>query len=373
MRRLLVLVVAAIVLVPGLAHADPLAGPQRVVEQGAADTAAACRRDLPASDAQCANVPMAPPVTRSRDRGLREGLGAPGAAAAVRARQRPAVSLTRPGWARTTRSTTRAVAPTAVSGLDSNQQLSMTDQLRMRHAQPRGRRALVPQRWPAGATPRSCATRAVRTRGTPAAPPRPLLTSALTEIAGWLRAHPRQVLLLYLEDHLETDDGYAQEPQACARPSAACSTPPAAPACTPLPLDRHARRRPRAPASRCSSSAAATTALAGTARSSAGRRARTRTVRPATARTASCDKARPPASFDSRLLRVFEDSTALSATSDQGSRPDHGQEGSGAAAVRRRHHRLRPAAAGRRSAGGVGLELGQGRARGERRLRRAAR
>ena len=53
----------------------------------------------------------------------------PSAGSPVRPRQRRARSGTRPGSARTTRSTPRR-RPATLSGLDSNQQLSLTDQLR---------------------------------------------------------------------------------------------------------------------------------------------------------------------------------------------------------------------------------------------------
>ena len=54
MRRLLLVVLVIVLGLPAAALADPLAGPVRVVEQGGADLTAACRRNLPATDEQCA-------------------------------------------------------------------------------------------------------------------------------------------------------------------------------------------------------------------------------------------------------------------------------------------------------------------------------
>ena len=47
----------------------------------------------------------------------------------------------------------------------------------------------------------------------------PLFTSVLPEIAGWLNAHPDQVILLYLEDQLGNATGYAYRQRARSAPA----------------------------------------------------------------------------------------------------------------------------------------------------------
>jgi hypothetical protein len=64
------------------------------------------------------------------------------------------------------------------------------------------------------------------------------LVAVLSEVRGWLRAHPRQVILLYLESHLDTVDGYAAGADEVEEALGdVLYKPPAGGGCTPMPLD----------------------------------------------------------------------------------------------------------------------------------------
>lgn len=63
------------------------------------------------------------------------------------------------------------------------------------------------------------------------------LVAVLNEVRGWLRAHPRQVILLYLESHLDTVDGYAAGADEVEEALGdVLYKPPAGGGCTPMPL-----------------------------------------------------------------------------------------------------------------------------------------
>src|SRR3954453_15246532 len=94
---------------------------------------------------------------------------------------------------------------TTVSDTDANQQLSLTDQLRV------DVRSLEPDLhwWPSlsagGArAPVVCHAQGGHEGCSIEKPLGPVLDA----IGEWLRAHPRQVLLLYAEDHLDGAEGY---------------------------------------------------------------------------------------------------------------------------------------------------------------------
>src|SRR3954447_5733824 len=97
---------------------------------------------------------------------------------------------------------------TTVSDTDANQQLSLTDQLRVDvrsleldlHWWP----SLSAARPPGASAPVVCHAQSAH-EGCSIEKP---LGPVLDEIGGWLRAHPRQVLLLYAEDHLDGAEGY---------------------------------------------------------------------------------------------------------------------------------------------------------------------
>ena len=95
----------------------------------------------------------------------------------------------------------------ALSTTDSNQQLTLVDQLRMDmrsleidvhwfpSVRANGQDAPVVCHAGAVSDHDGCSTE-------------PLLGPVLDQIAAWLKNHPRQVLLLYIEDHLDNDTGY---------------------------------------------------------------------------------------------------------------------------------------------------------------------
>ena len=318
MRRLLVLALAVLLAVPVLAHADPVAGPTRVVGQAAADTAATCRRDLPLSDGQCASVPLAPPVSEAALAAYEKGW-------VHRALQLQyalgnGLPFRSAPWLGTHNSFNTTARMASLSGLDANQQLSMADQLRvdMRSLEVDVHR--FPSATGGGYSPVVCHARG-EDEGHAGCTTESTLPSALAEIAGWLRAHPGQVLLLYLEDHLETPDVYAQAATAVRSAFGSMLYAPGGSACTPLPLDRSRNDVLRAGKqvliiSGCHDGAGWNGAVF-----SGAARAKDETGPAGYGEDGSCDKARLPASYDGHLLRVFEDSTALSATVDQGSDP----------------------------------------------------
>lgn len=320
MRRLPVLIaLLAGLVVPTLAHADPTAGPTRVVGQASADSAATCRRNSPATDEQCAVVPLSPAVSEQaledyqrssthRALQLQYDLGND-------------VPFRHAAWLGTHNSFNTSAREPSLSGSDANQQLSMTDQLRddMRSLE-------VDAHWfPSARAGGQYAAVACHARGADqghaGCSTEPLLADTLTELATWLRAHPRQVLLLYVEDHLDTDAGYAQGADALHAVFGDLLYAPGGTACTPLPLDRSrndvlAAGKQVLVISGCRSGAGWNGAIF-----SGAARAKDETGPAGYGADGSCDPARPPATFDSHLLRVYEDSTALSATLDQGSDP----------------------------------------------------
>jgi hypothetical protein len=197
-----------------------------------------------------------------------------------------------------------------LSTLDSNQQLSLTDQLRIDV-----RSLELDVHWFASVqtglaqTPVVCHAQSnhlgcsiERT-----------LPSVLAEIAAWLRAHPDQVLLVYVEDHLDGQPGY--DAGAAALHAAFGSllyAPPAGGACTPLPLDLTRDRVLAAGAqvvvaSRCGQGAA----WHGVAFDWSSH-LETRPV--GFQDYPSCGPDFTRAQYDGNLVRYFEDSTLVTAT-----------------------------------------------------------
>jgi hypothetical protein len=320
MRAPILVALAATLLLPAVAHADPVAGPQRVVGQAAADAAAACRRDTPATDEQCAAVPLSPAVSEQavadyqhsdvhRALQLQYELGND-------------VPFAHASWLGTHNSFNTSTREPTVSGMDANQQLSMTDQLRM------DMRSLeVDAHWfPSAQAGGSYAAVACHARGEDqkhaGCTTEPLLADTLKEIATWLRANPQQVLLLYIEDHLETADGYAQGAAAVHSVFGDLLYAPGGTSCVPLPMDGTrndvlAAGKQVLVISGCHDGAGWNGAIF-----SGEARAKDETGAAGYGEDGTtCDPARNPKVYDDHLLRVFEDSTALSATVDQGSDP----------------------------------------------------
>ena len=325
MRLPLLLALAVSLATPAVALADPLDGPTAVVEHAAADTAAACRRSTPATVEQCAAVPLADPVSEAavaayeksdvhRALALQYALGND-------------VPLRYAPWLGTHNSFNTTARQATVSGLDANQQLSMTDQLRV------DMRSLeVDTHWFRSAeaggefAPVLCHAQGKEQQHF-GCTNEPLLAAGLAEIATWVRAHPGQVLLVYLEDHLETedptytggpDDGYVAAAGVVQKAFGELLYAPGGTGCTPMPLDATrgdvlAAGKQVMVISSCHSGAGWNASIFDD-----GERARWESGPAGYGEDGSCDPARQPAAFDDRLLRVFEDSTALTATLEQG-------------------------------------------------------
>jgi hypothetical protein len=162
------------------------------------------------------------------------------------------------------------------------------------------------------------------------------LAVVLDEVAGWLRKHRDQVLLLYLEDHLDGSAGHdAAAAVLDAKLGAALYRPPGAGACVPLPLDqtRAAVRRSGAQAivvSGCGTGGAwPSVAFDWSAHAEGG---------PHGYRDfPDCGPDFTRADYDTKLIRYFEDSTRVSAGAAQlgQSTPDDGIDVATAAAMAR--------------------------------------
>ncbi|MCU1588504.1 MAG: Conserved exported or envelope protein of unknown function [Frankiales bacterium] len=313
MRRLLLVALLIALGLPASALADPVAGPVRVVQQGGADVTATCRRDLPATDEQCA-LPIAPPVTEQaladyqrsdthRRLALQYALGND-------------VPFGHAAWLGTHNSFNTTTRPVTVSGLDSNQQLSLTDQLRSDIRSVELDAHWFPSLSAGGRkAPVMCHARG-QDQAHAGCTTEALLTTGLAEVARWLRANPRQVVLLYLEDQLDTDEGYAAGAAAVRHELGPLLYAPGGTGCTPLPLDGTrndvlAAHKQVLVISSCHGGAGWNGAIFSEA-------AKIEDGPAGYGDNGACDAARPPRSFDDRFLRVFEDSTALTATVDQG-------------------------------------------------------
>ena len=206
MSRARVLVAAALaltVLAPAVALADdPLAGAgDRFVAKAAEQAAATCRRD-PVGRDECAAVLGTPDASEasiaayegselSRTLDLQRSLG-------------DRLPLNAGLWVGTHNSANSTSESPTLSQSDSNQQLSLTDQLRLdvRSLE------LDAHWWPslqsAGRAPVLCHAQSRHEGCTTER----LLSTGLAEIAAWLRANPGEVVLLYLEDHLDGEQGH---------------------------------------------------------------------------------------------------------------------------------------------------------------------
>jgi hypothetical protein len=304
--------------------ADRVAGAARVVEQGAAGLAAACRRDTPADDAQCAAVPLSPAVSEQAVAGYEQS--ALHRTLALQQALGDDLPLRFAPWIGTHNSFNASAQAATPSQLDANQQLSLTDQLRLDVRSLELDAHWFPSLAAHGASaPVLCHARGAD-EGHAGCTTERLLVDGLTEVARWLRAHPREVVLLYLEDHLEADDGYAAGARAVTAALGDLLYAPRGAACTPLPLDL-SRSAVRAAGkqvvvmSSCHSGAGWNGVVFDD-----GERSRNE-VGPAGYGEdgRSCDPRRAPTApdagaggqpFDRSLVRVFEDSTALSANVD---------------------------------------------------------
>jgi hypothetical protein len=91
-----------------------------------------------------------------------------------------------------------------VSHTDSNQQLGLADQLRLDV-----RSLELDVHWLPSARAGGMAPVVCHGQGAAGCSTERLLSERLAEVVGWLDAHPREVLLLYLEDQIDDPAGYA--------------------------------------------------------------------------------------------------------------------------------------------------------------------
>lgn len=238
-RSLAVLPLLALLAVAG----PPTARAQAPLTVGAAKlterVAAECRR-VGADDEQCASV-----VAR---RVVRSEIAAYNATALSRTlaferRLGDVLPLADAPVAGTHNAFNSTSEPTTVSHTDSNQQLTMTEQLDL------GMRSLeldvhwIPSPRAGGAfAPVLC-----HGSGAAGCSTERLLSERLPEVARWLDANPTETLLLYLEDQIDDPAGYAASAKVVTDVLGGRMMRPAGPGCTNLPLDltRRAMRAAR--------------------------------------------------------------------------------------------------------------------------------
>ena len=324
MRRfaLLVALLAGLLLSP-LASADPVAGPQRLVQQTAANAAATCRRDTPATDEQCAAVPLSPAVSEKALKDYESS--SVHRALALQYALGNDTPFRHASWLGTHNSFNTSARELTLSGSDANQQLSMTDQLRSDIRSLEVDAHWFPSVEAGGYAPVLCHARGEDQKHA-GCTNEPLLVDGLKEIAAWLRTNPGQVVLLYVEDHLGGGDGYQAGAKALRDAFGSLLYTPAdseasSGLCTPLPLsgtrnDVLAAHKQVLVISGCHGGAGWNGAIF-----SGEARAKDETGPAGYGEDGSCDPARQPSVYDDHFLRVYEDSTALSATVDQGSNP----------------------------------------------------
>jgi hypothetical protein len=113
-------------------------------------------------------------------------------------------------WLGTHNSFNSASEPPTPSGMDANQQVSLTDQLRMDVRSLELDVHFVPSPWAEGANAAVVCHGRGEDEYHAGCTTERLFADRLGEIATWLDAHPRQVILLYVEDHLVDADGHAE-------------------------------------------------------------------------------------------------------------------------------------------------------------------
>jgi hypothetical protein len=317
-RRTLLLALVLSLAFPLVSRADMQQAALRVAEQGAADLAASCRRDTPVDDATCGEVPLSPSVA---DRYMKEYLASSThITLGMQYSLGNQLPLRHAAWLGTHNSFNTTANAATLSQLDANQQLSLTDQLRSDMRSLELDAHWFPSLAAAGFGPVLCHAEGADTGHAGCTTEQPLV-NGLREIATWLRANPRQVVLLYLEDHLDNDEGYADGAQAVRSAFGNLLYAPGGRSCTPLPLHRTrndvlAARKQVIVISDCHSGTGWNGAIF-----SGAARAKDETGPAGYGVDGQCDPTRPPAAYDDRLLRVFEDSTALTALRSQESHP----------------------------------------------------
>jgi hypothetical protein len=201
-RALLATALAAALLVPAAAVADPVqeAG-SRLAQKATEQAAATCRRDpagreecaqlLGTTDASAAAVRAYEGSETSRALDLQRALG-------------DGLPLQAGLWIGTHNSANSTSESATLSQSDSNQQLSLTDQLRLDVRSLELDAHWFPSLRSAGQAPVLCHAEASHA----GCSTERLLETGLAEVAAWLEAHPGEVVLLYLEDHLDGLEGH---------------------------------------------------------------------------------------------------------------------------------------------------------------------
>ncbi|MCU1692676.1 MAG: Conserved exported or envelope protein of unknown function [Frankiales bacterium] len=193
------LLLAAVPLLPAAAAAGPDEALGRLVGKAAESVAGVCRRELAQGEA-CSALPGAHAQDLAAYRGSEVHR-----ALALQSRLGDDLPLRTSSWVGTHNSFNSVSERPTLSHSDSNQQLSLTDQLEV---DVRSLEVDV-HWWPsasAGGAPApvvchgEAAHEGCTTERT--------LRERLTDVAGWLDAHPREVVLLYVEDHLDGAAGY---------------------------------------------------------------------------------------------------------------------------------------------------------------------
>lgn len=210
-----------------------------------------------------------------------------------------------------------AEAPT-VSHTDSNQQLDLTDQLRL------GMRSLeLDVHWlPSPRTGGAFAPVLCHGTGPVGCSTERLLADRMPEITSWLEDNPRAVILLYLEDQIDDAAGYEASAKVVRDALGDRLYTPATPGCTNLPLEL-TRNQVRAAGRQvvvvgdCGTGAwqGVSHAWPGSVRFEAG---------PEGYRDYPACGGEKANEARARILRYFEDSTFVSALTGVGSTPDPG-------------------------------------------------
>ena len=217
MRRVLVLTLLMLAACAGTAQAGPiketcmgvdprLGGPCRGVEVFATQGAAFCRQAGVVGDEAC-TTPVTPRVVRKEIAAYEQSW----LHRTLRFQQElgDALPLVNAFWVGTHNSANTASEPFTPSGMDSNQQLSITDQLRLDVRSLEIDVHFVPTPWAGGQrAPVVCHGRGASQMHAGCTTER-LFVDRLREIETWLAQRDRDVLLLYVEDHLENEAGHA--------------------------------------------------------------------------------------------------------------------------------------------------------------------
>jgi hypothetical protein len=218
--------------------------------------------------------------------------------------------LTEALWVGTHNSFNSTAETPSLSNTDSNQQLSLTDQLRIDVRSLELDVHWLPSAHAGGQpAPVVCHGRGANELHAGCTTEEPL-PETLAEINAWLRTHPREVLLLYVEDNVDAPEGYAPTARALSDGLRAAGgrsliyKPPAGGACTDLPV---ALTREQVLAAR-----AQVLLVSGCGQGSAWRGLVFDWGDTHTESGNGCDY--DPNTYATKLVRVFEDSTWLSAT-----------------------------------------------------------